>query len=60
MNILTLEQIIQRLQLANLSKVAKATGLSRQYISGILNGANTNPSYNVMKKLSEALEGNEK
>jgi len=57
MNNLTLEEIVARLRHANLSKVARATGLSRQYISGIASGRNTNPSLNVLKALTTALNG---
>lgn len=56
---LKLEEIIQRLQDRNLSTVARAIGVTPAYLSAIKRGVNTNPSYDVVKSLSDYLEVNQ-
>lgn len=56
--ILTLEEIITHLEKRNLTKLSYKTEISRQTLSGIVNGTQTNPSYNVIKKLSDYLTEN--
>ena len=54
---LTLKEIITRLQHHNLSSVSRAVNISRQTLSNIVNKKNKNPSYEVLEKLSLFLEG---
>lgn len=53
---MTLEQIRKALYDRNLSRVADATEYSRAYLSAIRSGRAENPSYQVIKKLSDYLE----
>lgn len=53
---LTLDQIIQRLDDRNLTKVAKSCKLTRPFLSAIRNGHIKNPSYHTIKVLSDYLE----
>lgn len=53
---LTLDEIKQRLSQKNLSHVSDEIGISRQTISGIVNG-HTEPKYKTVKALSDYLEG---
>lgn len=53
---LTLEQIKEKLQDRNLTKVAKAVDLTRPFLSGIRSGKVPNPSYDTIKRLSDYLE----
>lgn len=52
---LTLEQIIEKLNGKNFSEVAKRAGITRAYVSAIASGKHLNPRYDTIKKLSEAL-----
>jgi transcriptional regulator with XRE-family HTH domain len=58
-NLLTIEQIEQHLANRNLTKLSYKTEISRQTLSSIANGTNKNPSYEVLKKLSEYLTNNQ-
>lgn len=53
---LTLEEIIQRLDDRNLTKVSIGCGLTRSFISAIRSGKVKNPSYETIKTLSDYLE----
>lgn len=53
---LTLEEIREKLNDRNLAKVSRATGVGYNNLHGIANGTKNNPSYNVIKKLSDYLE----
>ena len=53
---LTLDEIIKKLQDRNLSKVAAECKLTRPFLSAIRNGHVKNPSYETIKKLSDYLE----
>ena len=52
---LTLEEIQERLSDRNLSEVARRIGVTGAYLSAIKRGVKVNPSYEMIKKLSEAL-----
>jgi transcriptional regulator with XRE-family HTH domain len=52
---LTLEQIRTALDDRNVEKVAERTGIHRNTIGAIRNGANANPTYATMKALSDYL-----
>jgi N-acetylmuramic acid 6-phosphate (MurNAc-6-P) etherase len=54
---MTLEEIKTQLQDRRVDIVAQATGLHYNSVQRIRSGANSNPSYNVMKLLSDYLEG---
>lgn len=54
---LTIEEIRQRLKLAQPSKVSEATGLSKFAITKIRDGVTKDPSYSTIRRLSNALEG---
>lgn len=54
---LTLEKIKQKLEDKNLSVVARRIGLTPAYLSAICRGTAKNPSYAVIKKISEYLDG---
>lgn len=56
---LKLEQIIERLKDRNLSAVARAIGVTPAYLSAICRGVTTNPSYEMVKRLSDYLEANQ-
>jgi len=56
---LTLEQIVKRLEDRNLKAVASITGLGYATIANIANGTNQNPTYKIIFALSEYLEGSE-
>lgn len=53
---LSIEEIKKRLEDKNLSEVARRLGITPAYLSAIARGAKKNPSYQVMKKLSDYLE----
>jgi transcriptional regulator with XRE-family HTH domain len=53
---LTLEEIRQRLFDRRLNVVAEATGLHYNTVRNIAIGHNTNPTYGVLKALSDYLE----
>jgi transcriptional regulator with XRE-family HTH domain len=52
---LTLEQIRTALDDRNVEKVSQRTGIHRNTIAAIRNGANANPTYATMKALSDYL-----
>jgi transcriptional regulator with XRE-family HTH domain len=54
---LTIEDIQEKLRDRNLAEVARAAGVTRSYISAIASGKRVNPSYEMLKKLSEVLQG---
>jgi transcriptional regulator with XRE-family HTH domain len=53
---LTLDQIREKLQDRRLSVVSEACGISHSYLHLIVNGKRVNPTYEVVKKLSDYLE----
>lgn len=53
---LTIEEIRIKMQDRNVTKVAKSIGVSRVYLSMILNNKKSNPSYKIIKALSDYLE----
>lgn len=56
--LLSIEEITKELEKRNLTKLSYKTEISRQTLSGIANGTQNNPSYNVLKKLSDYLINN--
>jgi transcriptional regulator with XRE-family HTH domain len=52
---LTLDQIRTALDDRNVEKVSQRTGIHRNTIAAIRNGANANPTYATMKALSDYL-----
>jgi len=56
---LTLEEIKKRLEDRRLNMVAEATGLHYNTVRNIAAGENTNPTYEVIKALSDYLTGAE-
>ena len=48
---LTLDEIVQKLQDRHLPTVAKNTGINYRTVYNIKNGINTNPSYETVEKL---------
>ena len=57
-NLLTIEQIIKEWEKRNLTKLSYKVEITRQTLSSIVNGSNKNPSYDVVKRLSEYLNNN--
>ena len=55
-----LEEIREALKGKNLSKVGRSVGVTRAYMSLIRMGRAKNPSYSVLKRLSDELERIEK
>lgn len=55
-SMLTIDQIKAKLADRQTSKVAEATGLSRQTIYEIKRGIQTNPTHETLKRLSDYLE----
>lgn len=53
---LTLEQIKEKLQDRNLSKVGREVKITPSYIAAIAKGTKKNPGYEIVKKLSDYLE----
>lgn len=53
--LLTIEEIKERLTDKNIAVVSERTGVHRNTLSAIRCGENTNPTYNVIKILSEYL-----
>lgn len=53
---LTLEEIIKQLDDRNLSEVGRRLGLTRAYLSAVVNGR-FKPGYENLKKLSDYLGG---
>ena len=58
--ILNLEQIAEELAKRNLTKVHYKLRISRQTLSNIVNGTNQNPSYEIVKSLSDYLTTTDK
>ena len=54
---LSIEEIQELLKDRNLSKVAESVGVTSSYLSAIRKGSKINPSYDVIKKLSDYLKG---
>jgi transcriptional regulator with XRE-family HTH domain len=54
---LTLDQIKALLQDRRLDVVAKATRVHRNTIAAIRDGRNTNPSHDILRRLSDYLSG---
>ena len=52
----TLQEIRELLAGKNLAKVGREVGLSRAYIQMIATGKRLNPSYSVVKRISDYLE----
>jgi transcriptional regulator with XRE-family HTH domain len=52
---LTLEEIIEKLQDKRISYVADQIGVTPAYLYAIMSGKAVNPSYSVVKKLSDYL-----
>lgn len=50
---LTLDQIVYQLQDRKLDAVSKAVNVHRNTLAAIRDGRNENPSYTVMRKLSD-------
>ena len=58
MSMLDLNEIVARLKdEPNLSVVAREVKCTRSYISQIANGNQLNPSYDMIKKLSDYFDG---
>lgn len=55
---LTLTEIQERLWDRRIGLVAEATGINRKTLWAIASGRTKNPSYEVIKKLSDYLGGN--
>ena len=55
---LTLKDIQERLWDRRIGLVAEATGVNRKTLWAIASGRTTNPSYEVVKKLSDYFEEN--
>jgi len=54
---MTLDEVRAALNDRNLSMVAESVGVTRSYLSAIRSGKAGNPSYEMVKRLSEYLEG---
>ena len=52
---LTLDEIVQKIQDRRTDAVAEATGVHRNIIAAIRSGRNTNPTYRTLKALSDYL-----
>lgn len=55
---LTLEEIRERLSDRNLREISRTTGVGYGNLYGIAKGLRVNPTYSVVKKLSDYLEAN--
>lgn len=53
---LSIEQIKEKLTDRNLAEVSRRLGITRAYLGMIANGQRK-PSYDILKKLSDYLEG---
>jgi len=53
---MSLEEIREQLHKRNMSEVARNIGVTSAYLSAIKRGVKINPSYETIKKLSEALK----
>ena len=57
---LTLEALQEKLKAhPNLSEIANEIQVTRSYLSALANGVRVNPSYNMIKKLSDYFEEKE-
>ena len=56
---LTPEQIKDKLRDRNIREVARHVSVSYHYIVRLKNGTQSNPSWNVVKELSDYLEANQ-
>lgn len=54
---MSIEQIRRELKNHNYADVSRAAGITRSYVHAIASGAKKNPSYSVLKALSDYLEG---
>lgn len=54
---LTLQEIMDGLRDRRINVISEATGVSRSTISRIRQGKNANPTFGVMKALSDYLTG---
>ncbi len=52
---LTIEKVMELMNDRNITKVALAVGVSRVYLTNLVNGKNNNPSYRIVKSLSDYL-----
>lgn len=52
---MSLEQIQEELKERNMSEIAREVGVTGAYLSAIKRGVKVNPSYETVKKLSDAL-----
>lgn len=60
---MSIEEIIKRLDGKNYSEIARKSRLTRSYVSAIASGKHLNPRYETVRKISEAIysiESNEK
>lgn len=55
---LTLEEIVKKLEDRNLSEVGRRAGVTSSYLSAILRGDRVNPTYTMLKKLSDYFNEN--
>lgn len=53
---LTLKQIIEKLKDRNLSYIGRELDISPQYMADLAKGKATNPSYEILEKLSNYLK----
>lgn len=53
---LTLKKIIEKLKDRNLSYIGRELDISPQYMADIAKGKATNPSYEILEKLSNYLK----
>ena len=54
--VLNLDEIRERLKDRNLKEVSRQTGLGYNNLHGIATGSRNNPSYNVLRAISDYLE----
>lgn len=54
---LTLEQIVEKLEDRNIRIIAERTGVSYHTVLNIQNGKNTNPTVTTLRAISDYLEG---
>lgn len=56
---LTIQQIVKKLQDRRIDKIAEATGLHYHTVRAIRAGENTDPAFSTAKALSDYLEAQE-
>lgn len=56
--VLDLEQIREKLRDRNLKEVSRQTGVGYNNLHGVATGSRNNPTYNVIKTISDYLENN--